>query len=269
MSRKGDRGGLALVGLRRDALLGLLVCALLRGALLLWLGIGDPGTCVLFVLAAAAFVPRLIGSFAPFVQVLSIAPDLLVLFWLSDYVPSALRRESSLALPRVGGRRLWACEKCLQLAACVAIYETASASAVLATMVFLSGVAPTALAALLLPVLRCVLLDSVLLLALLLCINLLALGRDVIVAFAMVAGVHVAALLALAAVPGDVAKSLACWLPSARGVPAWHLSLCELCGYASDVAADMSLAASAAVLLALSAALALALIRSVRGTDLI
>lgn len=269
MSRKGDKGGLSLVGLRRNALLGLLVCALLRGALLLWIGIGDPGTCVLFALAGGALVPRLIGSFEPFVQVMSVAPDLLALFQLSDYVPSALGRESSFALPRVGGRRLWAGEKCLQLAACVAIYETASASAVLAMMVFLSGAAPAVLAALLLPVLQCVLLDFALLLVLLLCANLLALGRETIVAFATVAGVHVAALLALSAVPGDVAKSLACWLPSARGVPAWHLSLCELCGNASDVAVDMSLAVSAAVLLALSAALALALIRLVRGTDLI
>lgn len=269
MSRKGDKGGLSLVGLRRNALLGLLVCALLRGALLLWIGIGDPGTCVLFALAGGALVPRLIGSFEPFVQVMSVAPDLLALFQLSDYVPSALKRESSFALPRVGGRRLWAGEKCLQLAACVAIYETASASAVLAMMVFLSGAAPAVLAALLLPVLQCVLLDFALLLALLLCANLLALGRETIVAFATVAGVHVAALLALAAVPGDGAKSLACWLPSARGVPAWHLSLCEQCGNASDVAVDMSLAVSAAVLLALSAALALALIRLVRGTDLI
>ena len=159
MSRKGDKGGLSLVGLRRNALLGLLVCALLRGALLLWIGIGDPGTCVLFALAGGALVPRLIGSFEPFVQVMSVAPDLLALFQLSDYVPSALGRESSFALPRVGGRRLWAGEKCLQLAACVAIYETASASAVLAMMVFLSGAAPAVLAALLLPVLQCVLLD--------------------------------------------------------------------------------------------------------------
>ena len=263
MSRKGDKGGLSLVGLRRNALLGLLVCALLRGALLLWIGIGDPGTCVLFALAGGALVPRLIGSFEHFVQVMSVAPDLLALFQLSDYVPSALGRESSFALPRVGGRRLWAGEKCLQLAACVAIYETASAFAVLAMMIFLSGAAPAVLAALLLPVLQCVLLDFALLLALLLCANLLALGRETIVAFATVAGVHVAALLALAA------KKLACWLPSARGVPAWHLSLCELCGNASDVAVDMSLAVSAAVLLALSAALALALIRLVRGTDLI
>ena len=178
MSRKGDKGGLSLVGLRRNALLGLLVCALLRGALLLWIGIGDPGTCVLFALAGGALVPRLIGSFEPFVQVMSVAPDLLALFQLSDYVPSALGRESSFALPRVGGRRLWAGEKCLQLAACVAIYETASASAVLAMMVFLSGAAPAVLAALLLPVLQCILLDFALLLALLLCANLLALERD-------------------------------------------------------------------------------------------
>lgn len=178
MSRRGDKGGLSLVGLRRNALLGLLVCALLRGALLLWIGIGDPGTCVLFALAGGALVPRLIGSFEPFVQVMSVAPDLLALFQLSDYVPSALGRESSFALPRVGGRRLWAGEKCLQLAACVAIYETASASAVLAMMVFLSGAAPAVLAALLLPVLQCVLLDFALLLALLLCANLLALGRE-------------------------------------------------------------------------------------------
>ena len=87
MSRKGDKGGLSLVGLRRNALLGLLVCALLRGALLLWIGIGDPGTCVLFALAGGALVPRLIGSFEPFVQVMSVAPDLLALFQLSDYVP--------------------------------------------------------------------------------------------------------------------------------------------------------------------------------------
>lgn len=178
MSRKGDKGGLSLVGLRRNALLGLLVCALLRGALLLWIGIGDPGTCVLFALAGGALVPRLIGSFEPFVQVMSVAPDLLALFQLSDYVPSALGRESSFALPRVGGRRLWAGEKCLQLAACVAIYETASAFAVLAMMIFLSGAAPAVLAALLLPVLQCVLLDFALLLALLLCANLLALGRE-------------------------------------------------------------------------------------------
>lgn len=269
MSSKGLGGRRAPAVLRRSILLGLLTCALLRGALLFWIGISDPGTSVLFALGAGAFVPKLIGGFEPFVQVLSVAPDLLVLFQLSDYVSSALRRESSLALPRAGGRRAWAGEKCLRLAVCVILYEVASTLAVLAAAALLSGAASADLAALLAPVLQCALLDSVLLLVLILYANLLALGRDAIVAFATVAGVHVAALLALAAVQGDVAKSLACWLPSARGVPAWHLSLCELCGNASDVAVDMSLAVSAAVLLALSAALALALIRLVRGTDLI
>ena len=59
MSRKGDKGGLSLVGLRRNALLGLLVCALLRGALLLWIGIGDPGRAYSLSLQA---VPLCRGS---------------------------------------------------------------------------------------------------------------------------------------------------------------------------------------------------------------
>ena len=269
MSSKEGGGRRRPIALRQGALFGLLACALLRGALLFWLGVGDSGTCTLFALGAGAFVPRLIGGFEPFVQVLSVAPDLLVLFQLSDYVSSALRRESSLALPRAGGRRAWAGEKCLRLAVCVILYEVASTLAVLAAAALLSGAASADLAALLAPVLQCALLDSVLLLVLILCANLLALGRDAIVAFAMVTGVHVAALLALTAVPLDSARSLARWVPSARGIPAWHLSLCEACGNTSAVVADMSPAASAVALLVLSAALALALIRSVQRTDLI
>lgn len=269
MSSKDAGKGSAPIAFRRGALLGMLTCALLRGVLLLWLGVRDPGEGILLVLGAGAFVPRLIGGFEPFVQVLSIAPDLLMLFRLTDFVTSALRRDSSLTLPRTGGRRAWAGEKCLRLVVHVILYEALSTSVVLVAATLLSGEGQTIPDALTASALWCALLDSALLLALLLWANLLALGRDAIVAFAVASGTHVAALLALAAVPSGDARTLAHWLPSARGVPAWHLILCEQCGNTSGVAASMEPAVSATLLFALSAILALAIISSVQRADII
>ena len=75
--------------------------------------------------------------------------------------------------------------------------------------------------------------------------------------------------LALSAAPSSLARGLAPWLPSARGVPAWHDAVCALAGLSPEAAASMRPEVSLALLLLLSA-LALCLIaRTVRRADLL
>ena len=259
MTRRSARPRVARLGsVRRGPVLAALACAVLRGALAWYFrGMGQ-GRALLLSMGGGAVVPGLIGSFEPFAMVLTIAPDLLLCYMLADFVPARLSSDAVALLPRTGSRASWAMGACGRLVLLVCLHEGASCAVV-------SAVAPQELHALL----PCALLGAALLSALVLWVNLVALRRDAVVGFAVVVGAHVAVLLALSSAPSSLARGLAPWLPSARGVPAWHDDVCALAGLSPDVAASMRPEVSLALLLLLFA-LALCLIaRTVRRADLL
>ena len=259
MTRRSARPRVACLGsVRRGPVLAALACAVLRGALAWYFrGMGQGGA-LLLSMGGGAVVPGLIGSFEPFAMVLTIAPDLLLCYLLADFMPARLSSDATTLLPRTDSRASWAARSCGRLVLLVCLHEAASCAVVLA-------MAPQSLHALLF----CALLSAALLSALVLLVNLVALRRDAVVGFAVVVGAHVAVLLALSAAPSSLARGLAPWLPSARGVPAWHDAVCALTGLSPEAAASMRPEVSLALLLLLSA-LALCLIaRTVRRADLL
>ncbi len=253
-------------GAKSSCLIPVLCCGALRAAVAAWLCGLSSSSYLLVGLGAAPFVPRLVGSYDTFMMILSLCPDILFVYLLSSHLPERLNSEATIGVPRVGSRRRWALMESAQVAARVFAYEIFSAF-LLNTLATLAGMQmqPQAQG---IATGECVALSGLLCVVWTLSINLVALGRDALVGFAAITGLHLATLLGLNVMPAQAAKSAAMWLISARGTPAWHSQVCELYGISTDAAADMSPIVSILILTLLTLALCAALIQVVNRRDL-
>ncbi len=248
---------------RLAAILG---CGALKVVVAGWLcGFTSP-SYLLCGLGAAAVVPRLVGSYDTFMMLVSLCPDILFVYLLSSHIPARLSAEVSIAFPRIGSRRRWALIKCQELALCVFLYELVSALLLNAVEILVGE--PMQWGDRTLGSSLCVALSGLFCIAWVLLVNLIALRREALVGFACVTGVHLGALLCLCIMPAQMAKTAANWVISARGTPAWHSQIGDLFGASSDVAANISPAVSALVLVALILVLCAALAREVNQMDL-
>jgi hypothetical protein len=267
-SRGGALRRATQLRVRRGPVVAALACAALRTLIALYFSGMGAGAAVLLSLGGAAFVPDLVGSFDPFMMLLSVSADILLCYLLSSFVPDNLEQDISLALPRTQTRDGWASGRCVQLVALVALYELTSAAGVLVVVTAPQqpGALPDA-GALVVLALWCALVGGALLSALVLWINLIALVREAILGFVALVGVHVGVLIALATMPS--ARMLVPWFLSARGLPAWHRPLCELVSVSPEAAVTMSPLVSFVVLSVLSLVAARLLVRSVRRADVL
>ncbi len=217
-------------------------------------------------LGGAAVVPGLTGSYDVFLIALSLSPDILLVYFLSSRIPSRLKPDASLRMPRRASRARWAFSQCAALVFSVFAYECLSAILLYATALLTSdgfGVNADIVAAAI-----CVVLSGLFCSAWVLAANFFALRREPLVGYAAVTGAHISVLLCLNKLPGETARVAARFLISARGVPAWHDEVCKLWALAPDVSAKMSPVASMGLLFFLSIALCGAITHSIQSRDL-
>lgn len=239
-----------------------------RALVALWIGYDDPRQSLLFSIGSAAFVPGLLGRFDPFAMVLSVAPELLLCFGLSDYLHRCLQSDGVIVVPRNGSRASWALLCCARMALLVLTFETASAIALLLVQLVRSDAWAVPDSKLLLGILICLALDGLVSFLLALCVNALGAVLDSLAACAAVFGMHVATCLVTSSLPPEVGRAVVPWLLSTRGVPAWHEEVVELYGYGTG-SAPMSSAISVLVLLVAVACELVWIVRWSRGLDLL
>lgn len=211
--------------------------------------------------AGFAFVPRLEGQPDTMLMMTCLLPTAVLAFAFCGYVPADLTLQAASVMPRLGKRRFWALRRTLGLVVSTAVYVLLGGFLEVVIFIAPGGlqpgeVLPVALAALLLELLSCI--------VLVLLTNAAALWLEPVVAAALVLGAHGGTLVAQAHLPLSWGAAAAPWLPSVRGVLAWHDAPDVVVGVSG-----MSLASSCALLSALAFLAGLALVRSVTRCDIL
>ena len=232
-----------------------------KTATLAFLVIRGSGYALHQYVAGSAFAPRLEGQPDAMLMMACLLPRAAFVFALCDYVPACLSRQATSVMPRLAGRRIWAARRALDLMTLTIAYVLLGNLLGLAALALpgelpLEETLPVIASALPLELFSCALL--------VLLANVTALWLEPIIAAALVLGAHGGVLLTQACLPLSWATAVAPWLPSVRGVLAWH----DAPGVASGVS-GMSLASSCVLLAALAAVAAFALMRSVVRCDVL
>lgn len=198
--------------------------------------------------------------------VVCLLPQMVFCYLACDALPTGLEREGAMVMPRFRTRASWAWGRVLCLVAFAALFSLLGDALTLGALCVTGpfGEAASRAAA----IIPAAALEALLLALLAILMGLVALRLDSVIGFALVAGLHAGTLVCLALTPEGLARTLAPWVPSTWGVPAWSG---VLAGQSSlwDGAWEMATVRSAACLLVLTVAAAVLLVRCVRRCDML